>query len=170
MTHLTIQNHKTAPQDAFVAPFATLHYYVEETSEGYKSVALSTDETSAFSDIAALKEHFAKQARNFAMDKQHVGAREGAEVEADSASIATMSAMIVGAIVGAMQNTNSEVLKAAFDEMFAQKVAFKCADNAVRELTIAELSTALQKALAQTSSKVIGESPVERIGEVDERG
>lgn len=169
MTNLTIQNHETAPQDTFVAPFAALHYYVEESPDGYKSVALSTDETSGFSDITALKEHFAKQARNFAIANQHVSAREGAEVDANSNSISTMSAMIVGAVVGAMQNVESEVLKATFDEAFSQKVAFKCADNAVRELTIAELSTALQKALAQTSSKIIGESPVERAGEVDER-
>lgn len=158
MVTFTQTTHTTSPCDTFEPPFAMLHYYVEEEGEGYKSVALSTDETSGFSDIEALKEHFAKQARGYALSHQIVRAKEGAEVDADSTSIATMSAMIVGAVVETLQKAGeeNESLKAACEQAFAQKVAFKCADNVVRELTIAELAHAQKEALGQSSSKIVG--------------
>lgn len=161
------QTHSTKPKDIFEPPFATLHYFVSEHIAGekisYRSIAVSTDETKDFTEITALKEHFKKEARNFALSQQIVHLNDS-DIDADSGSISTMSAMVVRALFEFAEQAKAanKKLESAFDSAFSKKVAFKCADNIVREISIAEIAAAQKEALEQTSSKIISDCEIEK--------
>lgn len=166
MTNYSIQTHSTKPQDIFEPPFAALHYFVSEHIAGeeksYSCVVVNTDETQEFSDIDALKAAFFKRARNFACNQNLIGIGRG-EIDASSASVNTMSAMIIGALfdfVSQAAHANKK-LESAFETAFAQKVAFKCSDKVVREIPLSQLVEAHKEAVKRITEQYTGKSAKE---------
>ena len=162
----SIQTHSTQPQDIFEPPFAALHYFVCEHIAGeekrYSSVVINTDETQEFSDIDALKAAFFKRARNFACNQNLIGIERG-EIDASSASVNTMSAMIIGALydfIAQAAHTNKK-LENAFETAFAQKVAFKCNDKVVREIPLSQLVEVHKEAVRRITEQYTGKSAKE---------
>lgn len=166
MTNYSIQTHSTQPQDIFEPPFAALHYFTCEHIAGeekrYSSVVINTDETQEFSDLDALKAAFFKRARNFANSQNLIGIGHN-EIDASSASVNTMSAMIIGALfdfVSQAAHANKK-LESAFETAFAQKVAFKCSDKVVREIPLSQLVEAHKEAVRRITEQYTGKSAKE---------
>ena len=165
-TNYSIQTHTTRPQDKFEPPFAALHYFVSEHIAGeeksYSCVVVNTDETREFSDIDALKAAFFKRARTFACNQNLIGIERG-KIDASSASVNTMSAMIIGALFDfvALAAHSNKKLENAFESAFAQKVAFKCSDKVVREIPLSQLVEAHKEAVRRITEQYTGKSAKE---------
>lgn len=136
----SIQTHSTKPQDVFEPPFAALHYFVSEHIAGeeksYSCVVVNTDETREFSDIDALKAAFFKRARTFACNQNLIGIGRG-EIDASSASVNTMSAMIIGALFDFVSQAALMCLKLTRAIIVTRNLGrFDVSDSRLKDCTI----------------------------------
>lgn len=135
MIYTTKEIHRDIPKDVFESPFAKLHYYItEEENNQYSSISLTTDETSSFSDIQSLKEHFKKEARRYAVSINHVKHDEYT-LNADFGSLNVMGNMIIATLAKALCESEDKNIQKVLDDVFI----FKDADNKLQKITLREL-------------------------------
>lgn len=147
------------PKDCLEGNFASLYYYTKPKEQGYESICISTDEAYNFSDVAAIKESLAKEARAYAVAHNIIG--EQVPLNADELSISRLGHIKLILLYKTLEamTQNNKTLRGIFDSVFNQTTHFKCADNEIRELSGKDIAKAHEEAMLSMSSIWFGVVP-----------
>lgn len=147
------------PQDTMEGNFFAIHYFIEQTQEGFQSVRLSSDENRELEDLEELKIKFLKEAREFAITRNVVEVDQ-IILDANKQSINIFLIYIFDAFCDSVMEfaENNQELKDILNRNLSKQITFKCADNSFKEVKIDQILHAYKQAkgdLLQTFLKTI---------------